>query len=38
MDWYTYLRSTYNGSYAAEAMYTDREWNEAVHNGHMVIG
>ena len=38
MDWYTYLRSTYNGSYAAEAMYTDREWNEAVHNGHMVMG
>ena len=38
MDWYAYIRSTYNGSYSAEAMYTDRAWNEAVHNGHMTLG
>jgi MoCo/4Fe-4S cofactor protein with predicted Tat translocation signal len=38
MDWYTYLRSTYNGSYSADAMYTDGAWNEAVHNGHMTLG
>lgn len=32
-DYYTFLRSTYNGGYTATMMYTDNAWNTAVHNG-----
>jgi MoCo/4Fe-4S cofactor protein with predicted Tat translocation signal len=35
MDYYTFLRQTYNSSYTAVGMYTDQEWNKAVHNGVM---
>lgn len=34
-DWYSYLRQTHNGSYVTDMMYTDSDWNKAVHNGFM---
>ncbi|MDG1781449.1 MAG: TAT-variant-translocated molybdopterin oxidoreductase [Flavobacteriales bacterium] len=36
MDYYTFLRQTYNPAYGAAGMYTDQDWNKAVHNGMMV--
>ncbi|MCH2198262.1 MAG: TAT-variant-translocated molybdopterin oxidoreductase [Flavobacteriales bacterium] len=35
-DYYTFLRSTYNASYDMSMMYTDSDWNAAVHNGYMM--
>ena len=35
-DYYTYLRQTYNEAYTADQMYTDQEWNKAVHDGAIV--
>ena len=32
-DWYTFLRQTHQAGYTADAMYTDSNWNTAVHNG-----
>jgi MoCo/4Fe-4S cofactor protein with predicted Tat translocation signal len=32
-DWYTFVRQTHAAGYTAEAMYTDSDWNKAVHNG-----
>ena len=32
-DWYTYLRSTHASDYTSDAMYTNADWNKAVHNG-----
>ena len=32
-DWYTFLRQTHQSGYTADAMYTDSNWNTAVHNG-----
>ena len=32
-DWYTFMRQTHQAGYTADAMYTDSNWNTAVHNG-----
>ena len=32
-DWYTFLRQTHEAGYTSDAMYTDSNWNTAVHNG-----
>ena len=32
-DWSTFLRQTHQAGYTADAMYTDSNWNTAVHNG-----
>jgi molybdopterin-containing oxidoreductase family iron-sulfur binding subunit len=34
-DWYTYLRSQYNSSYTSDALYSDSDWNSAIHDGYM---
>ncbi|MFZ8836672.1 MAG: TAT-variant-translocated molybdopterin oxidoreductase [Flavobacteriales bacterium] len=33
VDWYTFLRQTHSAGYTAASMYTDADWNKAVHNG-----
>ena len=38
MDWYSYIRQTHASGYTADAMYTDAEWNRAVHNGFIDLG
>jgi molybdopterin-containing oxidoreductase family iron-sulfur binding subunit len=32
-DWYTFIRTQYNPSYTPDGMYSDVEWNSAVHDG-----
>ena len=36
-DWYTYIRTNYNGSYTSANMYSDANWNRAVHDGTFTI-
>jgi len=37
-SYYTYLRTTYNGSYTEEKMNSDNNWHMAVHNGTFASG
>ncbi|MDG2209048.1 MAG: TAT-variant-translocated molybdopterin oxidoreductase [Flavobacteriales bacterium] len=32
-DWYTYMRQTHATNYESSQMYTNSDWNKAVHNG-----
>lgn len=32
-DYYTFMRQTWNPAYTSAMMYTDKAWNESVHNG-----
>ena len=34
-DWYTFLRSQYNDAYTVDALYSDSDWNSAIHDGNM---
>ena len=36
-DWYSYIRTNYNGSYTSANMYSDVNWNRAVHDGTFTI-
>ena len=36
-DWYSYLRSTHASDYTSDAMYTNADWNKAVHNGFIAV-
>ena len=34
-DWYTFLRSQYNDAYTSESLYSDADWNSAIHDGNL---
>ena len=36
-DWYTYIRTNYNSEYTSAGMYTDADWNSAVHDGYFSV-
>ena len=36
-DWYSFLRQTWNAGYTADQLYTDADWNSALHDGYMAI-
>ena len=36
-DWYTYIRTNYNSGYTSAGMYTDADWNSAVHDGYFSV-
>lgn len=35
-DYYTFMRQTHNPAYTNTMMYTDQDWNKALHNGVMI--
>ena len=37
LDWYSFMRQTHNAAYVSDDMYRDNAWNEAVHNGVMMV-
>ncbi len=37
LDWYSFMRQTHNAAYVSNDMYRDKAWNEAVHNGVMML-
>ena len=36
-DWYSYIRTNYNAEYTSESLYSDANWNSAVHDGHFSV-
>ena len=36
-DWYSYIRTNYNAEYTSESLYSDANWNSAVHDGYFSV-